>query len=158
MGSVVAPVAQWVSHHKVVVWIGLGLIAVASGGLALSAEGFLAGALDLTSVLAGGSAAALDYGPCRSGDQDACGAVCLGLGGAFAGLGGFVGDMAEGWGWVSKAAARPFKLASAVGYTVGGLGFAFDLGPGINSLIQFLEQSGLREYQHSHGTCPYQGS
>lgn len=145
-----------VTTHKVLVGVGLGLIAVTSGGLALPAEGALAAILDAVAVGAGGAASALDYGPCHAGDQAACGAFYLGAGGAAAGLVGLTGDLLELFNVVADSGAWPFKLAAGVAYEVGGFGFAFDLGPGINDLIQFLEKSGLTAGQTIWGTCPNQ--
>jgi hypothetical protein len=84
------------STMLVVLGIGLGVIAVATGGLGLVAEGEIAPiVLGATSVASGGGAAVLDTRSCLRGDYAACAGASL--------------------GWVSVLAGLPITIALAAG-------------------------------------------
>jgi RHS repeat-associated protein len=111
--------------RNIVIGVGLGVLAVATGGAALAVGATAAGfALGATSVGLGMGAAAMDAGPCLN-DHAAVACVGLGLGasGSVAGLAG-VG----GVGAVLAGVIAEDSLASGL---LGGIGaFGFQLGLG----------------------------
>ena len=111
--------------------IGGVVLGVAAIGLGVASLGFASGAsvvlLGVAGAVAGGGAAALDYTPCRHGDESAC--VGLGLGAVGAGLGligSGVGLLAE-----NSLPAAVLGGVGALGVNVGVAGTAVDAGMGI---------------------------
>ncbi len=127
-----AAAGDWVaSHPQVAIGIGLGVLAVATGGVGLAADVAFEGTLltttvaDATAVGSGLGAAALDYGPCRSGDKAACVGAGLGFAGAALGAPAIFGDLLG-----VEADTLPFatlKGLSALGLGIGAGGFIVDL-------------------------------
>ncbi|MGH3522590.1 MAG: RHS repeat-associated core domain-containing protein, partial [Mycobacterium sp.] len=106
--------AHFVAKHKVVIGIGLGVIAAATGVGALAdvaGAGLLLGGVSLTT---GAAATAFDYGPCFHGHHDP--AACLGLG--F----GAVGLIASGAGFLGDAGLISAEAESLTAGILGGVG------------------------------------
>jgi RHS repeat-associated protein len=137
-------VTKFVSDHKVAVGIGLGVLAVATGGAGLIAAGALeaggAGfALGATSFAAGAGAAALDSKECldHPGFNGACVASGLGIVGTL--MGG--PEMAVSAGLIEEPPFQEFTALAIGGIFVGGAGTLIDLG---TALYKNLTTTGTR--------------
>jgi RHS repeat-associated protein len=121
----------FVAAHKVAVGIGLGVLAVATGGAGLVAvsayEATTAGAvLGGTAFVSGVTAAGLDAGAClqNAGLNGPCVAAGLGGLGAVAGL----PELAVEAGLVGEPAFQEFTALAIGGYFLAGTGVLTDLG------------------------------
>ena len=103
----------WVSRHRVAVGIGLGAIAVLTGGIGLAVGGTVLGAVSLA---AGAGATWLDSNECLAEHDAACFGMALGLAGTGGGLVSILGlgsDLLKG-------------LAAAKGLSLGAGALAYD--------------------------------
>ncbi len=122
---------HWVKENpKVAIGIGLGIIALGTGGIGLGADLAFEGTaltttlVDTTAVVAGSGAAYLDTSKCLSGDNVACIAAGLGISGAAGAVPALVGDLIG-----VEANTLPFAVingASAFGFVSGTAATVFD--------------------------------
>ena len=113
--NVIQPAASWVADNKIAVGVGLGAVAVVTGGAALVAAGAFeataaAASLGTVALVSGVAAAAIDGGRCLSnpGLNGAC------LGAALGGVGVVLGgpELAVAYGLIEEP---PFQEFTALG-------------------------------------------
>ena len=124
-------VGHFVAAHKVAVGIGLGVLAVATGGAGLVAVGAFeattaGAALGTASILSGGAAAALDGSACEQ--NPGLTGACLGAG--LGGLGVLAGapELAVEYGLVAEPPFQEFLAAGIGSYFLGGAAVLADAG------------------------------
>jgi len=122
---------RWVKQHpRDAIGIGLGVVAVATGGIGLGADVAFEGTFltttvaDATALATGAGATYLDAGNCFSGDRVACVGAGLGIAGVGGSLASVIGDFFD-----VEVNSLPFaviKGASAFGLLSGLAGTVFD--------------------------------
>ena len=126
-------VGHFVATHKVADGIVLGVLSVATGGVALEVvalgeAGFAAAALGATGVVTGFGASALDANACKKGSATACGGAILGVIGASSGGAALLGPL------FGMSSATAYKL-TATSLTAGSIAAAYDATVKLISLI-----------------------
>lgn len=123
------------THPKEAIGIGLGVVAVATGGAGLLVEGAAATTiLSATAVGSGLGASALDYGACRSGSTAACVGAGLGFIGSIAGggpLAASIGGIAD----ESLAGSLLTGLLGGFSLNFGAAGLTWDISNLIANLL-----------------------
>ena len=126
---------HFVATHKVVTGIALGVIGVATGGAGFLVEGAVAGTiLSAASVVAGGTAAYLDTGPCLHGDRGACVGAALGWTATLAGVPSTIG-LALGVSEESLSGSVLFGLLPGFSLNFGAGALTTDLGLWLASVL-----------------------